>query len=75
MNRIINMILRQITRRLVTKGIDAGFGVVSRRADTPPEGQQTQSEIRAARRARRQGKQKTAQARQAMKALRRVTRF
>ncbi len=43
MNQIINMVLRQVTRRLINLGIDKGLDAVSRRkAGKPPEADGTE---------------------------------
>jgi hypothetical protein len=89
MNQILNMVMRLITRKLLNKGIDAGFKkAASLRGG---RGQQQQGEIddfgnpvsnrddvRAARRAKRESAGKPGgarQAKQAMKMLRRTTKF
>jgi hypothetical protein len=83
MNQIINMVMRMFMRKMVSKGIDAGFKKASsmRGKSTQPQGEiddfgnpvQSQSDVRAARRAQRQGGDKSAQqAEQAMKMLRRA---
>ena len=88
MNQIINMIIRQLTRKLLNKGIDAGFNKASSlrsgRGQQPQQGEiddygnpvqegPTQQEVRAARRANRQnGGQGAKQAKQALKVVRRA---
>jgi hypothetical protein len=74
MNQIINMVLRIIMRRVLSKGVDAGFkkagALRGARKQQPPAGlrephnNQTQTgptreEVRAARRARRQNNTST----------------
>lgn len=71
MNQIINMVMRILMRKVVSKGIDAGFNKASsmrnggqnsqRRGEiddygNPVKRGPTQQEVRAARRARRQNK-------------------
>ncbi|UWR27810.1 hypothetical protein K3757_07705 [Sulfitobacter sp. S223] len=88
MNQIINMVIRQLTRKLLNKGIDASFNKAASlrngRAEAqqqgaiddygnPVKGNPTQEEVRAARRAKRQGGgQGPRQAKQAMKMIRRA---
>ncbi|WP_299671162.1 hypothetical protein [uncultured Roseobacter sp.] len=52
MDRLINMILRQITRRLVNKGIDAGFkkaaSMNKKRGETSEQSLQSKQQIKQA---------------------------
>lgn len=69
-NRMINMVIRIVMRKLVGRGVNAGLGAMSRRgknADAP----QSEADRAQGRAARKQGKR----ARQAMRATRRATRF
>ena len=86
MNQIINMIIRQVMRKLVNKGVEASFNKASsmgRNRQQQPQGdiddygnpvqnKPTQDEIRAARRARRQS---GGQTKQAVKMVRRISKF
>lgn len=87
MNQIINMIIRQVMRKLVNKGVEASFNKASsmgRNRQQQPQGEiddygnpvrkgTAQDEVRAARRARRQGGgQSATQTKQAMKMVRRI---
>ena len=89
MNQIINMIMSTVMRKLLNKGIDAGFNkAASMRGgrQQPAQGQiddygnpitqgQSKQEIRAARQAKRQNTQSANQAKQAMKMARRASKF
>ncbi len=88
MNQIINMMIRLVMRKVLNKGIDAGFAHAGKmrgrkNADQPQiddygnpvQSRTAQQEIRAERRARREGKQQTRQAKQAMKVTRRLNKF
>ncbi|AXI46210.1 hypothetical protein C1J03_09355 [Sulfitobacter sp. SK012] len=89
MNQLINMITRLLMRKLVSKGIDAGFNKASQlgRGQEMPAGEiddfgnpvKTQKQVRAERRARRQAQGQSGnggqQAKQAMKVMRRTSRF
>ncbi|UWR24147.1 hypothetical protein K3756_07540 [Sulfitobacter sp. S190] len=70
MNQIINMVTRLFMRKLVSKGIDAGFNKASKmrkpKADGAPHDE---------RRQRQAGRQGAKQAKQAMKVMRRVNKF
>ncbi len=80
MNQIINMIMRLFLRKLVSKGIDAGFNkAASLRKPTRQQGEiddygnpvQTQADVRRDRQAKKQARQ----AKQSMKVMRRVSKF
>ncbi len=84
MNQIINMVIRQVMRRLITKGVDVGFNQASkigkRRQNVPQGGiddygnavdVSPEENARRDRAGRDQGKQ----ARDALKNLRRLNRF
>ncbi len=80
MNQIINMIMRLFVRKLVSKGIDAGFNkAASLRKPTQPQGEiddhgnpvQTQADVRRTRQAKKQARH----AKQSMKVMRRVSKF
>lgn len=65
MDRLINMIMRQVIGRVVNKGIDAGIGVATRgRTGAEPDPQQ-----------RQQARGAVRQARGAMRMFRRVGRM
>ncbi|MBB3993877.1 hypothetical protein GGR95_001508 [Sulfitobacter undariae] len=82
MNQIINMIIRQLTRKFVNKGIDAGFNKASSMQNNRKK--QSQSEIddygnpipqKANPTKRLGGGQGAKQAKQAMRAMRRFGKF
>jgi len=80
MDRIINMIIRQVVGQLINRGMRAGFSKAGDMADRRKAArgapvqepvEMTQQERRQARIARRQARE----ARQQMKATRRITKF
>ncbi|MEW9918701.1 hypothetical protein AB2B41_03745 [Marimonas sp. MJW-29] len=87
MNQIINMIIRQVTRQLISRGINAGFDKMGqmnaqrRTLDLPPDaldenGNPVEPQIsREERRQQKLARQQAKRAKQSMKAMRKITRF
>jgi len=81
MNQIVSMILRQITRRLVNKGvamgIDKAASMRTSRQNTAEisDAEPLSPEQRQARREARQARRQAKQAKQSLRALRRASRF
>ncbi|WP_300017107.1 hypothetical protein [uncultured Roseobacter sp.] len=67
MDRLISMILRQITRRLVNKGINAGINKAASMRPRKDDGGNTPAHA--------QSKESAQRTKQAMKILRRTTRM
>ena len=78
MNRIINMVIRQIMRRLFNKGIDAGFNRAGRMGNRKKQqdveiddyGNPVQRSG-----GQRNGRQSARRAKQSMKVMRKIGRF
>ena len=88
MNQIINMIIRQVTRQLVNRGVKAGFnqaGKIGKRKQQPQgeiddygnpvQPQLSQEERQARRQARQDRRLNTGNAKQSMKVMRRMSKF
>ena len=77
MNAIINMIIRQVMRRLVNKGIDAGFNQASRMGNCKKrqDGEVDPRPMPESKADKRRARQSAQRAKQSMKVLRRIGRF
>ncbi len=73
-NRMIDMIVRQVMRRLVTKGVDKGFDLAGR-VGKPLQGQPSANDLQAAQHMKQNGDRQAQNMKQMQRMTRQMRRF